>query len=174
MNLQLLTTMPALSIYYDTKNDWLYLDWQGDLTLQEVQAGCFAVAQCFLTNNYTRVLNDKSNVTSFPHEVASWLTTDFLPYIQLTSIQYIAWTYSPGVDTWSLAENVLRQVTKPVVAVFDDLESAYAWLKAACYRLPGQRNASSPSVADKEEFRIKMQSVVDQITAHRQQMALAS
>lgn len=137
MHLQLLSTTPAVSVFYDADNEWLYLDWQGDLTLESVQAGCLVVAQCFLHRNYQRVLNDNSGVTSLSPEVASWLATRFLPYLQLTAIEYIAWTYSPNMDTQSWTNSAVYQVDGPVVAMFDDLESAYAWLREVKFRVPG-------------------------------------
>ncbi|MBC6609345.1 hypothetical protein H8B15_00310 [Hymenobacter sp. BT507] len=137
MHLQLLATTPALSVFYDAENDWLYLDWQGDLTLESVQEGCVAVAQCFLQKNYVRVLNDNSSVTSLSPEVASWLAAECLPRLKLSTIEYIAWTYSPNIDTQSWTNTAVYQIEGPVVVMFDDVESAYAWLREVKFRFRG-------------------------------------
>lgn len=137
MDLQLLATTTTLSVFHDAENDWLYLDWHGDLTLKSVQEGCTAVAQCFLRKNYVRVLNDNSSVTSLAPEVASWLATECLPRLKLSTIEYLAWTHSPNIDTQSWTHTALYQVEGPVVVMFDDVESAYAWLREVKFRSPG-------------------------------------
>lgn len=141
MHLQLLATTPALSVFYDAKNDWLYLDWQGDLTLKSVQEGCKAAAQCFMRKNYVRVLNDNTSVTSLSPEVASWLATDCLPCLNMSTIEYLAWIYSPNMDTQYWTNTALYQIDGPVVAMFDDVESAYAWLREVKFRFPKSLSA---------------------------------
>ncbi|MBO3269270.1 MULTISPECIES: hypothetical protein [Hymenobacter] len=145
MHLQLLATTSALSVFHDVKNDWLYLDWQGDLTRKSVQEGCIAVARCFLRKNYVRVLNDNTSVTSLSPEVASWLATECLPRIKLSTIEYLAWTYSPNIETQFWTNVAMYQIDGPVVVTFDDVESAYAWLREVKFRSPGSLSASALS-----------------------------
>ncbi|UOR07494.1 hypothetical protein MUN82_10445 [Hymenobacter aerilatus] len=136
MHLQLLATTPVLSVFHDAKNDWLYLDWQGNLTLCLVQESCAAVAQCFRQKSYARVLNDNTSVTGLSPEVASWLATECLPRMKLSPIEYLAWTYPPTIDTQSWINIALYQIDGPVVVMFDDVESAYAWLREVKFRFP--------------------------------------
>lgn len=145
MHLQLLATTSALSVFHDAENDWLYLDWKGDLTLKSMQEGCIAVARCFLRKHYVRVLNDNSSVTSLSPEAASWLATECLPRMKLSTIEYVAWTYSPNMDTQSWTNTALHQIDGPVVAMFDDVESAYAWLREVKFLFPRSLSAQRSS-----------------------------
>ncbi len=131
MKLQLLHENPNLSVSYDCTNQWLFLDWRGDLTLPLAQASCLAVAQCFLGQHYTRILNNNAGVTSMAPNVPTWLAKEFLPYLRLAGIQCVAWVYSPNLRVKCYTDAALQTLEAPVVNLFDDLESAFAWLRNA-------------------------------------------
>lgn len=131
MELQLLQETPNVSIYYDCANQWLFLDWRGDLTLALVQDSCLAVAQYFLDAPYTRILNSNTGVTSMVHNVPTWLAREFLPYLRLAGIKHVAWVYSPNLRVKCYTDAALYTLDTPVVNVFDDVESAFAWLRGA-------------------------------------------
>ena len=86
MQLQLLHQTTCLTIYYDQCNDWLYLEWEGELTLLLVQEACDALATCVLRRPYARVLNSNEQVTGITWDVAAWLATDFLPHLPLAGV----------------------------------------------------------------------------------------
>ena len=131
MELQLLQETPNVSIYYDCANQWLFLDWRGDLTLALVQDSCLAVAQYFLDAPYSRILNSNTGVTSMAHNVPTWLAREFLPYLRLAGIKHVAWVYSPSLRVKCYTDAALYTLDTPVVNVFDDVESAFAWLRGA-------------------------------------------
>lgn len=136
MAIDLLTETSSLSISYDRANQWLYLDWCGDLTLQAVQQSCQLVAKCFLAQKCTRILNDNTNVTSITSDVGIWLATDYLPYIEAAGVEYMAWVHSSSIDTQACTDVALYNISTPVVALFNDLASAYSWLRAVKYKAP--------------------------------------
>ena len=148
MSLKLLHTNPNISISYDNRNNWLYLDWHGEQTLTSVRENCLILAQCFLDRNYTRVLNDNTNVTSFTREVFEWLATDFLPYMHLAQIEYMAWVCSVDMDAQFYTDISLYKNTVPVVALFDDLASAYSWLRDVVFK-PAPAASSTQTPAQK-------------------------
>ena len=148
MSLELLHTNPNISISYDNRNNWLYLDWHGEQTLLNVRESCLIVAQCFLDQSYARVLNDNTNVTSYTREVFEWLSTNFLPYMHLAEIEYMAWVYPSGMDAQSYTEIALYKDTVPVIALFDDLASAYSWLRDVTFK-PTSAASSTITTAQK-------------------------
>jgi len=100
------------------------------LTLPSVQASCLAVVQCFLGGGYTRILNNNTGVTSMSPNVPAWLALEFLPYMRLAGVEYIAWVYSPNLRVKCYTDVAfLHTLAAPVVNLFDDLESAVAWLR---------------------------------------------
>jgi hypothetical protein len=129
MQLQLLHQTTCLTTYYDQSNDWLFLDWEGEITLPLVQEACNALAACVLTRPYARVLNSNEQVTSIHWNVAAWLITDFLPHLTLAGIEQIAWIYSPLLRGQHIVRMMLSQLPAPPIDVFDNLADAVEWLQ---------------------------------------------
>ena len=129
MRLQLLRDTLHVSVYYDSSNEWLFVDWRGDLSLSRVQAGCLTIAQCFLERSYARILNNNSDVTSMSASVAGWLAEQYLPHLGLAGIEYLAWVCGPGIQLKHLTTEAVRQLRTPVVNIFDDIADAYSWLQ---------------------------------------------
>jgi len=133
---KILLTAPNVTAYYDTVNDWLYLDWHGELDVESIRTNCLQVARCFLTKRYKRILNDNTNITKITHEVAPWLAKEFLPYMRMVGIEYVAWVYSPNMEVQNDTEVALGKLSAPVVALFDDMASAYDWLSSVKFHSP--------------------------------------
>lgn len=129
MNLQLLKETPNVAIYYDSANDWLFVDWYGYLTLPLVQANCLAVAECLVERAYPRILNSNQNVTSFALSVPFWLGTEYLPHLGLSGIEYLAWVYTPNLLLKPLIDKLVAKLEAPIINLFDDVESAATWLQ---------------------------------------------
>jgi hypothetical protein len=144
MHLRLLQETPTVSVYHDTTNDWLFCDWRGDLTLPLVQADCLVIAQCFLARPYPRILNSNCEVRGMGADVPPWLAGQYLPYLGLAGIEYLAWVCAPDLLLKHLAGEAVRQLRTPMVVMFDDLENAYAWLRHT--RLP-QKEGAGPDAA---------------------------
>jgi len=70
MNLQTLCATSTVAAYYDTCNNWLFLEWEGELTLQSIKRDSVAIVRCFLGHNYPRVLNSNAHLTSVEWDVA--------------------------------------------------------------------------------------------------------
>lgn len=137
MDLRLLHDTPIVSAYYDTRNDWLFTDWRGALTLPKVKEGCLTIAQCFLERAYPRILNSNVEVTSMSPDVPPWLAEVYLPHLGLASIEYMAWVCAPSLLMRHLAAESVRQLRAPIVATFDDLADAFAWLQQTRVTHPG-------------------------------------
>jgi hypothetical protein len=128
MNLHLLRKTACLTAYYDLRNDWLYLDWQGELTLSVVQQACLELAACYLQRPYSHILNNNEQVTGVNWSVAAWLATDFLPHMTLAGIEHVAWVYSPALPGHNMVHTVVNWLPGSLITTFDDMEGAVAWL----------------------------------------------
>jgi len=131
MTLRRLYSDAQLSIYFDSSNDWLYVEWAGELTLPVVQEACVRIAQCFLAYPYPRVLNDNTFVTGISWSVAPWLISHFLPHLRLAGVQQLAWVYSPSLPGLHMVQTVVNWLPHLDIAVFDELEAGAAWLQRA-------------------------------------------
>ena len=129
MNLHLLRQTNCLTTYYDSRNDWLYLDWQGELTLPSVQQACLELAACYLQRPYARVLNSNEQVTGVSWGVAAWLISDFLPHMSLAGIEHVAWIHSSSLWGHSMMHTVLNWLPGSLIASFSTMAEAVTWLE---------------------------------------------
>lgn len=129
MNLQHLCSAPHVTVYFDSWNNWLYVDWEGELTLPAVQLACLEVARCYLTHAYPRVLNDNTHVTGVAREVTRWLASDFMPALDVAGVQQLAWVHSASVQGRDMAMVTQRRLSHMAIALFEDVEGAVAWLQ---------------------------------------------
>jgi hypothetical protein len=165
MPLQLLHDTVPVAAYYDAHNDWLFADWRGELNLDQVQAGCLTLAQCFLERTYTRVLNSNCDVTHMSAEAPVWLARDYLPHLGLAGIEYLAWVCAPSLLLKHFASEAVGQLQTPTVAMFDDVADAYTWLQHT-HLGPGV-----PAVANRHSrLRNRVEALSDELH-HYQQVA---
>lgn len=129
MNLRHLCSAPHVRVYFDSFNNWLFVEWAGDLTLPAIQYACLQVAQCFIQHSYPRVLNSDAQVTSLPWEAAPWLSRHYFPGLELAGIEQLAWVHAPGVRGRTLAEQVLQQLPHLNIGLFAEMEEATSWLQ---------------------------------------------
>ncbi|WP_201979978.1 hypothetical protein [Hymenobacter rubidus] len=129
MSLQTLLEAPHIIIAYDHLNEWLYADWQGDQDLRSVQHGALEILRLLQLQRCSKVLNDNTRVTSMWSEAAEWGGKEWFPAMTAAGLRYFAWVYSPNIYS-RLSTDLTLQFTagNPVVATFDDLETAKAWL----------------------------------------------
>lgn len=129
MNLQLLCSARCADVYYDQTNDWVFVDWRGDLTLETVQHTCLSIARCFLDHSYLRVLNSNALVTGVGWEVAPWLASEFLPALRLTGVEQMAWVVPPALRVRNQVLDTVNLFPHTALSLFHDVETAVAWLQ---------------------------------------------
>jgi hypothetical protein len=155
MDLQLLQETSNVSIYYDADNDWLFVDWRGELTLPLVQESCLVAAECFLQRPYSRILNSNQNVTDFTLNVPIWLHQEYLPLLSHSGIEYLAWVYAPNMLLKPFIDKLVSKIEVPVVNLFDDVESAASWLEHTRFHyLPSTPKQCNAAQHDELENRV--------------------
>ena len=130
MSLQTLLETAHVTISYDHLNEWLQADWHGNQDLASVQHGCGEMLRLMVAHRSHKVLNDNTRVTSMWSEAAEWCGNKWFPDMTAAGLEYFAWIYSSNVYS-RLSTDLTLQFTvgNPVVATFDDIETAKAWLK---------------------------------------------
>ncbi|OGX87455.1 hypothetical protein BEN47_10450 [Hymenobacter lapidarius] len=129
MLLQTLLETPYVTISYDHQNEWLFADWRGNQDMKSVQHGAMELLRLLPLHRCRKVLNDNTLVTSMWSEAAEWAGTECFPAMAAIGLEYFAWVYSPNLYS-RLSTDLTLQFTaaSPVVATFDDIETAKAWL----------------------------------------------
>lgn len=129
MKLQHLCSAHCAEIYFDQDNEWVFVDWAGELTLEAVQHTSLAIARCFLDHQYPRVLNSNAQVTRVSWEVVQWLGSDFLPALRLSGVEQLAWVVPTPLRARNRMLDAVGLFPHVAVNLFDDVESAVAWLQ---------------------------------------------
>lgn len=129
MSQQLLLNDSHIAISYDHLQEWLYADWQGEQTMSSVQQGGQHLLGFLTQQRCHKVLNDNRHVTGMWSAAAEWAGKDWFPTMEAAGLRYFAWVYSPNVYS-RLSVDLTLQFAQgnAVIATFDDLETARAWL----------------------------------------------
>ncbi|MDO7854686.1 hypothetical protein [Hymenobacter convexus] len=130
MSLQTLLDTSHITISYDHLEEWLLADWHGDQDLASVQQGGYEMHRLMQLQRCHKVLNDNTGVTSMWSEAAEWAGKVWFPSMAEAGLRHFAWVYSPNVYS-RLSTDLTLQFTgsSPVVATFDDIDTAKAWLR---------------------------------------------
>ena len=129
MSLQLLLNDSHLVISYDHLHEWLYADWQGEQDLGSVQQGGHDIRRFLTQQRCHKILNDNRHVTGMWSDAAEWAGKDWFPAMMEAGLRYFAWVYSPNVYS-RLSTDLTLQFAQGnvVIATFDDVDTARAWL----------------------------------------------
>lgn len=120
-----------LSIWHDCQNQWLYVEWKGEHSLETIQRDCrYALANLPLAN-YTKILNDSTQATGNWAAAAPWLGVHLFPQLAAAGLTYMAWVYAADFNSRFAIDSTLRCATGLTIVTFDDLDAAWAWLQQA-------------------------------------------
>ena len=131
MALQTLLQKPHITIAYDHLEDWLFADWHGNQNLESVQNGALEMLRLMALQRTNKVLNDNTLVTSMWSDAAEWGGRVWFPQMVEAGLEYFAWVYSPNIYSRLSTDLTLQHTpgSRPVVATFDDLNTAKSWLR---------------------------------------------
>jgi hypothetical protein len=128
MQLEAIIDSPELFIGYDTKNDWLYVDWKGEHDQVSSQAACELMLETLRAMPCPKILNDNSNITRTSVQLTQWGVW-WIEQMRLAGLQYIAWVLPNNLLARQAVESTVHAIEAPRVGTFDDVASAYVWLQ---------------------------------------------
>lgn len=128
MQLEPILELPELAISYDHDNHWLYVNWRGAHDHASSQAGCLLLLEAIQRRPTAKLLNDNSNVTHTSFQVTDW-SLSWLRDMHAAGLRYLAWVYAPVFPGRTSTEAIVQYLTNPTVASFDDVATAYHWLR---------------------------------------------
>ncbi|RZK86990.1 MAG: STAS/SEC14 domain-containing protein, partial [Hymenobacter sp.] len=140
-------------VYFDSWNDWLYIEWEGEITLPVAQQACVKLAHCVLTRPYARVLNNNSCMTGVGLEVGAWLAYHFMPHLRLAGVKHMAWVCSPTLAGLNLVQTIMSWLPRLEATTFTDMEDAVHWLQQ-------RRLTLSPPAVRSPDTQAKLERVV--------------
>lgn len=145
MSLLLLRATPHASIYFDQLNHWLYVEWQGKVSLPAAQLACLELARIFVPRPYQRVLISHAQATGFEWDVPGWLAQELLPYLALAGVEQLAWVSGATARGHDVVHDLLQRLPPLPIVCFDDEEMAVALLQRTSPRPAGAYVARLPA-----------------------------
>ncbi|WP_139920877.1 STAS/SEC14 domain-containing protein [Hymenobacter sp. DG01] len=119
---------PPLSIFYDDGHEWLYVEWKGAHSAASAQSGGELILHHLQLHPCRKMLNDNSQVTTGWEEGSRWVGSHYYKTLSEQGIRFVAWVCPPNWSARKSMDTAMQFVTQPMVVLFDDLATAYAWL----------------------------------------------
>lgn len=132
-----LVDLPGLRVSCDEANGWLYNQWLGEHDEASVRHHAASICASLTARPCTKILSDHSGLVGNWQSAAAWIGREYFDWLAQQGILYFAWVYNPGYYDQVAMDKALYYTTRPVVAVFGDLASAYDWLRT-CSPQPWQ------------------------------------
>ena len=119
-----------ISIEYDPQHRWVYNNWIGYQSYENVLAGANACLESFVRHKCARLLNDNRQVVGPWDHATDWIASDWTPRALRAGLRCIAHV----VDKQTLAGMSAQELHRKVghifeMKVFDDMEEAKTWLQ---------------------------------------------
>ena len=116
-----------LTIETDVENRWIFVDWQGYLTAENIKEGARAYTAALKKAEFSCALNDTRSVRGpWDHSMDGVINTQ-APYAA-AGLEYFATVSTPESLADGPAANFYAQLTAFHAEVFDNLSTAREWL----------------------------------------------
>ncbi|WP_354578018.1 hypothetical protein [Hymenobacter sp. UYP22] len=116
-------------ISFDELNQWLHVEWRGQLTLDLVREGSEKVLALERKHHYKLLLNDNTQVTEFNLTEEEQRSYQIMHLLFEAGLHYLAWVYAPVPQGQSYAENSVAVAGWPLILTFEEYGPAAEWLR---------------------------------------------
>jgi hypothetical protein len=132
MNRERLYASKNVDIEFDEQGKFLYANWKGFQTVDNVKFGCEKILELLKQKKITRVLNDNRQVTGPWQGAAEWGAKEWFPRMFAAGLTHFAWIQSTSVFSQLSTEKTLSETDESKktqgIRIFDDLEMARKWV----------------------------------------------
>ena len=118
-----------LTIETDNENRWIFTDWQGYLTAENIKTGAKAYTDALAKSGFCCVLNDTSSVRGPWDHSMDWVINEWAPNAAKAGLQHFALISTPETLADGSAANFYAQLTAFEAHVFDNMADAKSWLR---------------------------------------------
>jgi hypothetical protein len=135
MNRERLHTSKNVDIEFDVDGKFIYANWKGFQTVDNVKFGAEKMLDFMKQKKCTRVLNDNRLVTGPWQGAAEWAAKEWFPRMFGAGLTHFAWIQSTSVFSQLSAEKALSETDESWktqgIRTFDDPEVARRWVLAS-------------------------------------------
>lgn len=135
--LSCLVDLPGLRVSCDEANGWLYNQWLGEHDEASVRQHAAFICACLTARPCVKMLSDHTGLLGTWQGASPWMGGEYIERLAQQGVLYFAWVYNASCPGRAAMEQALSYTTRPVVAIFDDVATAYDWL-LGCPRQPWQ------------------------------------
>ncbi len=114
---------------YDEANGWVYNEWKGDVTVDEVIEACKVSLDHIEQQGISKILNDNSQLRGSWDEANDWIAQNWMPRALAAGLKKFAHIISPDIFGAMSAEELTTKVSDFEMRVFNDRAEAEAWLQ---------------------------------------------
>jgi hypothetical protein len=104
----------------------MYCNWIGPQSHQSVVQGEAAMLELLVQNQFTKVLNDNTQVTGPWNNAVTYTVETWFPAMITSGLQHFAWVFSPDIFAQLSARRAAN--VQNVVATFNEYHDAFNWL----------------------------------------------
>lgn len=125
-----------LTIEDDPANKWIFVDWKGYLTADNIKTGAKAYTDALAQAGYQCVLNDTRSVRGPWDHSMDWVVNEWAPNAAQAGLKYFAMITTPESLADESAANFYAQLTAFQARVFDNLDEGRRWLRQVSLAAP--------------------------------------
>ena len=120
------------TVEYDTDHQWLYSNWIGFVSVEDVKQGCNAGLDAMIRTRCLNLLNDNRQLTGPWKEANEWIAQDWMPRALQAGLKNFAHVASPSIFAEYSAKDLETRLDEVnfVLKIFKDVELAKAWLSS--------------------------------------------
>ena len=117
-----------LTIEKSQRNKWIYVNWMGYLTAENIKAGALAYTEELAKSGFTCVLNDTRLILGSWDHSLDWVVNDWGPRAAHAGLKHFAMIVTPETFAESTASNFYSQLKAFEAKLFDEKSKAEEWL----------------------------------------------
>ena len=121
-----------ITIETNTENRWIFVDWQGYLTADNIKEGARAYTAALARSGFSCVLNDTRSVRGPWDHSMDWVINEWAPNAARAGLRHFAMISTPETLADGSAANFYAQLTAFRGEVFDNMADARQWLRTQC------------------------------------------
>ncbi|MCJ8163677.1 hypothetical protein MKJ04_02410 [Pontibacter sp. E15-1] len=119
-----------IAIELNHSDNWMYVNWRGNVSHHDVRAGCMEILRLVKEYKIYDILNNNTQVQGMWSGAAKWGGTYWFPALREAGLRRFAWIYSPSVLSRLSTDKTLDNTENPhYIKTFDDIALAKDWLR---------------------------------------------
>ena len=121
-----------LTVETDYENRWIFTDWQGYLTADNIKTGAQAYVDALAKAGFSCVLNDTRSVRGPWDHSMEWVLNEWAPNAAQAGLRHFALISTPETLADGSAATFYAHLTAFEAHVFDNMADARNWLRKQC------------------------------------------